>query len=287
MAWVKLDDRFWSNRKVRRAGESGMMYVLALSWSADELTDGVIPMDELPFICSGLALDLDVHAERLVDVGLFVIDGDCYVIPDFLEFNDSADVIRERRAKDRERKAKGGRKGSVRTPEPDQQDSGRIPGGVPTESGSPDPTRPDPTKGGAPQAAATTTTTGSKRGTRLDPGWIPPAEAASMMADEYPTVDLELETAKFVDFWIAKPGRDGCKLDWTATWRNWIRRAAGDGPGARSAPALAPRGDIGPVPFVPPAFQGHNVPDKPAPPPTDLRKRLDRQIARQQERATA
>jgi hypothetical protein len=34
------------------------------------------------------------------------------------------------------------------------------------------------------------------------------------------------EGAKFRDFWIAKPGAGGLKLDWPATWRNWSRRAA-------------------------------------------------------------
>jgi hypothetical protein len=27
----------------------------------------------------------------------------------------------------------------------------------------------------------------------------------------------------FRDFWIAKAGTGGVKLDWQATWRNWIR----------------------------------------------------------------
>lgn len=27
----------------------------------------------------------------------------------------------------------------------------------------------------------------------------------------------------FRDYWIAKSGKDGIKLDWLATWRNWIR----------------------------------------------------------------
>lgn len=37
--------------------------------------------------------------------------------------------------------------------------------------------------------------------------------------------DLDPATtfAKFKDFWIAKPGKAGTKLDWFATWRNWVR----------------------------------------------------------------
>jgi hypothetical protein len=27
----------------------------------------------------------------------------------------------------------------------------------------------------------------------------------------------------FRDYWIAQPGAKGVKLDWDATWRNWVR----------------------------------------------------------------
>ena len=126
--WVKLDDRFWCNRKVRKAGDAIGAYILALTWSADQLTDGRIPVDELDFICHGFD-DPNAAAERLEEVGLFVLDGDDWVIPDYLEFNESAETIKERRAKDRERKSKGGaRRGSERNPD-----------GIQTESGSPVP----------------------------------------------------------------------------------------------------------------------------------------------------
>ena len=34
---------------------------------------------------------------------------------------------------------------------------------------------------------------------------------------------VRLEAAKFADYWHAKAGKDGAKLDWLATWRNWCR----------------------------------------------------------------
>ena len=39
-------------------------------------------------------------------------------------------------------------------------------------------------------------------------------------------LDVERVTANFRDFWRAKPGKDGTKLDWSATWRVWCRRDA-------------------------------------------------------------
>ena len=34
------------------------------------------------------------------------------------------------------------------------------------------------------------------------------------------------EWAKFCDYWNAKSGKDAAKLDWQATWRNWLRNAS-------------------------------------------------------------
>jgi hypothetical protein len=40
-----------------------------------------------------------------------------------------------------------------------------------------------------------------------------------------PHVDGRTEHEKFCDYWRAKPGKDGRKVDWVATWRNWMRTA--------------------------------------------------------------
>jgi len=37
-------------------------------------------------------------------------------------------------------------------------------------------------------------------------------------------LDPERTFAKFCDYWKAKPGKQGTKLDWLATWRNWVRQ---------------------------------------------------------------
>lgn len=65
-----------------------------------------------------------------------------------------------------------------------------------------------------------------KRGARLESEWLPAQITIDEMKTECPTVDLEAEHRKFIDYWIAKTGKDATKLDWDATWRNWIRRAA-------------------------------------------------------------
>jgi hypothetical protein len=35
---------------------------------------------------------------------------------------------------------------------------------------------------------------------------------------------INLEADKFKDWWLSKAGAGGAKMDWEATWRNWIRR---------------------------------------------------------------
>lgn len=64
-----------------------------------------------------------------------------------------------------------------------------------------------------------------KRATRIPDGYMPSPDLIETMRAECPKVDLEAEHRKFVDYWRAKAGKDATKLDWDATWRNWIRRA--------------------------------------------------------------
>jgi hypothetical protein len=63
------------------------------------------------------------------------------------------------------------------------------------------------------------------RGTRLDPEWMPPPDVIAQMRRECPAVDPQAEHLKFVDYWMAQPGKAGRKVDWVRTWRNWIRNA--------------------------------------------------------------
>lgn len=68
-----------------------------------------------------------------------------------------------------------------------------------------------------------------RRGTRLPPHWVLPDEwrlAAEETCTQFKLSpgNLDLEAAKFRDFWLAKPGVGAVKLDWRATWLNWIRR---------------------------------------------------------------
>ena len=228
MAWFRVDDQFGTNPKVMQIPRHERFACLGLwlqagVWSAQHLTDGRIP----GYMLDELGADVS-HRDRLVTVGLWRSDGDDVVFNDWSDYQPSrADVLamreKERRRKEAYRLKKVG-------------NTGQSPGGTESPgdaghqrvSGHPDPTRPDPTR--PTKEVAKATSTRSAKGTRISPEWVPTAELISQMRDECPTVDLEAEHRVFIDYWIAQPGSKGAKVDWPATWRNWMRRKQSDAP---------------------------------------------------------
>ncbi len=63
------------------------------------------------------------------------------------------------------------------------------------------------------------------RGTRLPEDWIPYPELLTWAQMERDDIDVAMEVEKFRDYWLSKPGKDGRKLRWDLTWKNWIRSA--------------------------------------------------------------
>jgi len=64
-----------------------------------------------------------------------------------------------------------------------------------------------------------------KLGTRLPDDFRPSPEMVDWFRKNCPHVDGKTEHAQFCDYWHSKPGKDGRKLDWVATWRRWMRTA--------------------------------------------------------------
>jgi uncharacterized protein YdaU (DUF1376 family) len=77
-----------------------------------------------------------------------------------------------------------------------------------------------------------------KRGCRLpvsfepDLGWAIDAGLSASQA--------QTEASQFRDYWTAKPGKDGTKLDWPATWRQWVRNQLKRRPASRASPPRQP-----------------------------------------------
>ena len=63
------------------------------------------------------------------------------------------------------------------------------------------------------------------KGTRLPDEWVPPL---GIMAGDFGLSHEQYadQVERFRDYWRAVPGAKGRKVDWPATWRNWLRTAA-------------------------------------------------------------
>lgn len=84
-------------------------------------------------------------------------------------------------------------------------------------------------RSGAKSAQRPSSGSGAKtpKGTRLPGDWEPSAEDWNYAAQQgLRAEEIEHEHQNFRDYWIAKPGAGGVKLDWAATWRTWVRRSA-------------------------------------------------------------
>jgi len=71
---------------------------------------------------------------------------------------------------------------------------------------------------GATVAKATSTT-----GHRLPEDWQPSPDELAWCMKQRPDLDPEVTAEKFRDYWISVPGQKGRKVNWTATWRSWVR----------------------------------------------------------------
>ena len=66
------------------------------------------------------------------------------------------------------------------------------------------------------------------RASRLTDAWKPSPELIAWAMATHPAVDVDRETIKFKNYWIAKPDPGARKLDWDRTWQTWILNAEKD-----------------------------------------------------------
>lgn len=60
-------------------------------------------------------------------------------------------------------------------------------------------------------------------GTRLSPDWQPSPSLRAWAAGRRPDLDITEAIEAFRDYWLALSGKRATKLDWDATFRNFIR----------------------------------------------------------------
>ena len=64
----------------------------------------------------------------------------------------------------------------------------------------------------------------SNRGSRLPVDFVLPEDWIQFCKTERKDLNPDKVFAEFKDYWTALPAGKGTKADWTATWRNWVRR---------------------------------------------------------------
>jgi replicative superfamily II helicase len=66
-----------------------------------------------------------------------------------------------------------------------------------------------------------------KRATRLPEDWKAEQALLEWARSQRPDLDPSEEQEKFRDYYLSLSGHNGTKLDWTRTFRNWIRNSRG------------------------------------------------------------
>jgi uncharacterized protein YdaU (DUF1376 family) len=61
------------------------------------------------------------------------------------------------------------------------------------------------------------------RGTRLPADWVPNEDQIQFCKTNRTDLSPQATADRFRDYWTAQAGSKGVKLDWDATWRNWVR----------------------------------------------------------------
>ena len=144
MPWFRVDDGFYSSRKVTQIPRAERwpaigLWTIAGTWSAKELTDGFVPDYQLEEL-GGRESD----ADKLVHVGLWVRVQGGYEFSNWGEYQPTKAEIEAQREKEAERKRKW-RESRESQRESRGTDAGQD-AGHQRVSGHPDPTRPDPTR---------------------------------------------------------------------------------------------------------------------------------------------
>lgn len=78
-------------------------------------------------------------------------------------------------------------------------------------------------------AVVQTAKTPGTRGARLPNDWVLPktwGDEALEICPAFQRDRIREIAAEFRDYWVSVAGSKGCKLDWQATWRNWVRKEA-------------------------------------------------------------
>ena len=104
MAWAKLDDQFVEHPRIVGLGDRAFrLQVAAICLANRKLTDGHISVHDGRILMATVKANKR-HVDELLEHGVWEENGDGWVIRDYLQWNPTAESVKERRRKDQERK---------------------------------------------------------------------------------------------------------------------------------------------------------------------------------------
>lgn len=218
MAWFKVDDNLLSHPKVLMMPRSVRMHCLGLwilvgSWSSSHLTDGHVP----GFVLEDLG-GIPELRDELIRVGLWVSDGaEGIVFHDWCDYQPTREEVLAKRENVSKARSDAGRMGGVKSGEARAKQTRSKTEAKAKQNEAP--TRPDPTR------PSTSNEVDKGRATRIPTPFSITATMVDWFTSKNLTVDIELETEKFENYYQALNGSKALKKDWAATWRNWMLQA--------------------------------------------------------------
>jgi len=119
MPWGRVDDSAYTHPKFLGLDPAAVgLWAMALSYCNDHLTDGCVPRAQLSRLIAASQSKALRLANALVRAGLWEDRGiDGFQVHDYLEWNDSAEQIRGKRAATAEARSRAGRIGGRRSAE--------------------------------------------------------------------------------------------------------------------------------------------------------------------------
>lgn len=187
MPWARFEDRFPSNRKIRKLDDAAFrLYVSAICWSAENLTDGVVEVDDLPLV-SDVKQPSDL-VQTLVQLGLWETRPGGWFIHDYFEYNPTAEQVKAERSLKtaRQQRWREGRRAAAKHPDVDASTRASV-----DASRDAAPSRPVPS--------------------RVLPTEVPTTSSSPAEPDDGPTrrtakpKNLVAAVAEFEEFWKAYP----------------------------------------------------------------------------------
>lgn len=216
--FAKLELDYADHPKIAPLSDAAFrLHIEMILYSRKYETDGIIKKRVANRM--GLRWDTDVLTELATNdddsPSLIKLENGDYLINGYEDVQETKAEIAERRAKNAQNGAKGGR------PRKTQSVTESL-----TQSGAQMKAETETETEVKREGAISPPAPPKKRGTRIANDWTPSKETVEKLRQEFPHIDQKMEHRKFVDHWLAESGAKASKLDWEATYRNWIRRSA-------------------------------------------------------------